>query len=301
MSRLKIVFVYVLCLLTFVSVAQAEEVTPSHVYQVANTAERELHHILTSMGKRVTWKGGEGGVRRPRHVLQKAREVFSKLQKLHFKFGVKAVDVPPLSAGRVLPADVKQQLDVMLVEIRGLKKIYAVEGNVEPAGYRGGRRPTDVYRKLAQISGELDVLLETAVKPGDVYRCAVTVRKLLEAIYAEATGGGFLNLYVTPALGKSPRDVFLRGYMLLEKLRKLEQQGVYGIDGGIGEVARRAGHVAPTDVLDLMNIILADVNAMTLEAGVKHVTELVPYEDGIIPSDVYSEISKSILIVDALL
>lgn len=285
----------------FVPQARAQEVMPSYVYQTAEAVDRELGLILELQGIRPAHYEETSEARRPRHIMQKVRESYSKLQKLQETRKLPVILVPAFSASRIVHADVKLYVDRLLVDVRKLKKAYAIRKNIVTAGYRGGKNTTDLYNKMAQISSKFDVLLGVAVLPSDVYRLAVTVRQLLEEVYRHKTTGQSLNVSLDPVSGKSPKDVFRHGYLLHGKLKKLEQQQDFRIDGGVGGVRPKKGRISPTDVLDLMNIILADVNAITLSVGLQHVTELVPYEGGKIPSDVYNEISKAIRIVEALL
>ncbi len=298
---MKALAVYLVAVLFSLSAVQADDVTPSHVYQVANTAVRELQEVLSAKKIKRQHLDLEASPRRPRHVLQKAREVFVKLQNIRLLLNLPPIEVPPLSVGRIAPVDVKIQTNRILDAVRELYQTSGKKTLVDLVRFRSGKTPTDVYAQMAQISSMLDELQETAVKPSDVFRFSVTVKQVLEEIYKIKMNGALPSYEIAPVTGKSPRDVFQLGRVLHAKLEVLEAKHGYNIDGGVGEVKAKAGRVTPSDVLDLMNIILADVNAMKLPAGVQHVTQLPAYEGRKTPSDVFQEISKSIYIVDALL
>lgn len=275
-------------------------VTPNQVYQVTENIVREL---AVFHEKNFTVPNTPVQVltpRKPRHVLQKAREVFQKLQALRYINGLSPSGIDPVPARAITPGDVKDLVDKILADVRELRGVYGISGSPTGAPVPQGKNPTDVYENLIRVSQSLDGLGIPAVVPNDVYQVAQTVLNQLAAIYSKEKGKDAV-LHTAWVQGKSPKDVYEQGFVLVEALKRLSEDESHSVAGGVVLPARASGAISPAHVLDLMNVALAEVNAMKVAVGISAPTELATMSAGKTPSDVFQLIQQSQYIVEGIL
>lgn len=279
----------------------ATEVTPSHVFQTSRIALVELEQVFAVQNLSFGGVERQREQRFPRHVWQKAREVLVKLEQFKERVGLTAHEIPPFVQREVRPEDVKRLADRILADVELVKKHLGVRDPIPSVSFKDGYQPTDVYNNMARISAMLDVLSSTAVKPSDVYRVIDTAVQVLRQIHQNKNPNIEWVYEGEVVEGQSPRDVFGVAISLLDKLDMLAHKQGYSIQGGVAKVQSRVGRIAPVHVLGVMNIILADVNAMAWNFNNMVAVKLAPHVEGKIPSDVYNKSLEAIALVDALL
>ncbi len=114
--------------ITVVSSASAQNITPSHVYQVVDNVNGELAlmHEANGSKAKADKKAPALTKRRPRHVIQKAREVFLKVQELRKINGLSVNQVPTFPVREVRPADVKEIVAAVLKSVRDLRPKFKI-------------------------------------------------------------------------------------------------------------------------------------------------------------------------------
>ena len=157
--------------------ADAARITPDDVYRVTGmiNGELELLHESNDSMPTVDMNTPDLTRRRPRHVLQKAREVLLKVQLLRKINGLPESDLPPMPLREVRPADVKKMVDLIKQDIVALRPVFGVTKSPISVPRPSGKRPTDVYPDLARASARLDGLGIPRIVPNDVYRVALTI------------------------------------------------------------------------------------------------------------------------------
>jgi len=113
-----------------VSLAQ---VTPSHVFQVTEDVRAELllmHDQNFSTPNPPSFVAID---KRPRHVLQKAREVLLKIHSLKQLKGLKTREIPPFKVRLIEPREVKELVERVLQETRDLRVAFDVDVAAGPS------------------------------------------------------------------------------------------------------------------------------------------------------------------------
>ncbi len=280
----------------------AAAITPDDVYRVTRTinGELELMHESNDSMPIVDIDAPELTPRRPRHVMQKAREVLLKVQLLRRINGLAQNDLPPMPLHEVRPADVKAVVDLIRRDLAALRSIFGVTKAPFSAPNPTGKTPTDVYSDLVRAGEQLDGLGIPRIVPNDVYRVALTIVDDLEKVRI-ARG---VTEAVPTLLGskdKQPSDVYAKAFEILRALGALTSENPdIEIPGGIVLLNRRSGRIEPAHVMDLLNNILAEISAIKVTVGARSLTEFAPPQAGRTPSHVYDPVSTALVLVETL-
>lgn len=283
----------------FISMSSAmAQTTPDYVYQVVDNVKAELaemHKANLGDPPRVKVNLTE---RRPRHVLQKAREVYGDVQKLRKIKGLGENSLPAFPVREVTPADVSVLADKILVEVREVREKTGAAAPV-PAALPSGKTPTDVYGNLVQAKASIGELGVPVIMPNDVYQVALTIISDTEKVRAAK---GVTTAVAEPpgSKGKEPKDVYEVAYKLLGKVKALTDKNGYGIPGGVVMPNKVSGRITPTEVIDVLNNILAEVGAVKVAVGSSAATEFPGPQSDKTPSDVYDAMVKAGALVDTL-
>jgi len=267
--------------------AVAQEVYPRHVYRVAETMSRELAQFhrqdLSGFTPPEVARPQE---RRPRHVLQEARQVHASVQMLRFLHGLPQRSLPPVPVRRIEPRDVRARMEAALADLRELRPIYGLAEPSSTAPLRQEIGPTDVFVRLQRVQASLHALGLPEIVPNDVYRMALLVAEETEAV------ANWLGLEMKgPPEGvsdKRPEDVYALSADVLRRLRRVAARlSDLEIDGGILPPRDPPKKVRPSHVLFLMRTLLAELNAVKAAAGLTEVASMPPEQVGQTPSDVF--------------
>lgn len=285
-----------------IGTVSAQQVTPSHVNQVVETLIVELELLHEENFSEPDLSGADLNIsaRLPRHVLQKAREVFLKVQLLRSINGLPPRTLPPVAVREVKPSDVRQMVDNILKDARELRLVFGVRVEAEEVALKPDQKPTDVYRSLIRAGAMIDQLGVPKTVPNDVHRVALTINGEIELIRAKR--GVTVSVPAgEPTRGMSPGDVYAGGFVLLNSLKSLvERDPDYRIPGGIVLPTRKKGSITPGDVLDLLNNILAELSAVKAKIGAITPTDLVAAPSGKTPSDVFDALVRAVALVDTI-
>lgn len=280
--------------------AMAQKVTPTEVFQVVETISSELDEFHAANFTQAPRAEIKLSPRLPRHVLQKARTVYQKIQMLRDINGLLPKAVAEIPVREVTPGDVKKSVDIILAELREIREIYHLDDETQLVALSSAKTPTDVYRELTQIAKSIDALGIPAVVPNDVYQVAQTVIGDLEKIYTHLEKDLTVITDIEKSSGKKPADAYNASFVLLEKLQAFNEQGEYDIKGGVVLPVKKAANLTPTDVMDLLNNALAEIGALKFKMGMSNETELAALEGGKTPSDVFDLVIKAQKLVDEL-
>ncbi len=280
----------------------AAAITPDDVYRITGTinGELELLHESNDSMPIVDINASELTPRRPRHVMQKAREVLLKVQLLRRINGLAESELPPMPLREVRPADVKVVVDLIRRDLAALRSIFGVTEVPFSAPKPTGKTPTDVYGDLVRAGEQLDALGIPRIVPNDVYRVALTIIGDLEKVRAAR---GLIE--PIPARrgskDKQPSDVYEKAFELLRALGTLTSENSgFEIPGGVVLLNRRSGRIEPAHVMDLLNNILAEISAIKVKVGARSLTEFAPPQAGKTPSHVYDPVSTALTLAETL-
>jgi hypothetical protein len=288
--------------ITVVSGASAQNITPSHVYQVVDNVNGELALMHEANGSKAKMdkKAPALTKRRPRHVIQKAREVFSKVQELRKINGLATNPVPGFPVREVKPADVKQIVAAILKNVRDLRPKFKIAKPSPNVALASGKNPTDVYGNLALSGRQVDGLGIPRVVPNGVHQLAMTIIGDLEMIRAKRGLTGKIAME-SGAKRKKPKHVWNRGYELLTGLKSLTTSNPnFAIPGGVVLPNKRSGKIRPGHVMDLLNNVLAEISAIKVKVGANTPTKIAEMPSGKTPSNVFDAVSTAIGMVKSL-
>ncbi len=248
-------------------------------------------------------KAPELAERQPRHNIQKAREVWLKVEELRGINGLAQHDVPEFPMQEVQSSDVAAFLDLILADVRDLRPVFGVVGQPITPSAGASATPTDVYAHLSAISLQLDGLGIPKISGNEVFQVVETLIHDLEVV-AEARGVSPMPEEYSGAEGMKPKDVYARVFEVSDQLAALAaQQPEMNVPGGIVQLNRRSGKISPAHVLDLLNNVLADANAVKAAAGVMKPSELVSgggHGTHVNPNTVHDGVTTALLIAQSI-
>lgn len=281
--------------------AVAQNVTPSMAYQSVEDARRyadRLHEANLSAAPDLGALTIDG--RRPRHVLQKAREVSEKVQMLRWINGLDQRSLGAFPVGEPTPKDVRAAIDATFADLKALGPVFGLDGDIEPTPLVDGKTPNDVYGNLLRLSASIDQLGIPMVAPNDVYQVASTILRETEKIRL-ALGVVDLSVDRSASDGKTPADVYAKVFDLCKQMRSFVDAYPHAAPpGGVAPPARRTGEITPAIVLDALNIVLADVGGMKVALGSVEPIAMTDRATGRTPSNVYDALDAVIRTYAAL-
>lgn len=278
----------------------AQQATPNHVFQSVEETRLVLLELNeANFSKSNKTVQAQSGIL-PRHVYQKARDVWRKLQLLRYMNGLPTQALEPLEAKDISPADVKQLVDKINTAVVDLLPSYGVDGELPKRALPSGKSPSDVYQNLAAVLIELDALGVPATVPNDVFVVAKELTAILRVI-ADNNSASYALDSLALENGKTPGDVYQLGIDVIADLNQLaEQRTQFQVPGGINVPPSKADGVTPSDVIDLLAHAIADANAIKAALGIKEPGQAVRFEGGKTPSDVYLSLRQARHIIATL-
>lgn len=269
-------------------VAQGE-ITPSDVYAQAVQIEKEID--LLKRHYHITAKGAAALVEadlRPRHVWEKAHLIQVKLNIFRAKHGLPLVS--PVTQQPMLQVDPRlpwAQTQRILTEIKIIKRLLGVSGEVSPATVVQGKRPIDNFNKLNQISYDLDTLNGEAINASYVYAEAMRFHEdiiaLLRRLEVPDTAAPPAKSVNTP-----PRESLKAAFELMGEVQRVQRlAGLETTDFKVFAKTENTENVVPADVFNMVSMSLAELQVLKAKLGLRY--EFTPPADiheGKTPSDV---------------
>jgi len=265
--------------------AHAADATPSDMYAQALRIEREVdalkRHFKISAKATVEAKAGD---LKPRHIRAQSYILLYKVSKLRRKHGLAYIQ--PSDSEPTLDARTSQPwgtLQRVLTEIEIFKHYLDIPGQAGAASAVPGKRTIDLYNKLHQISGELD-LLTGPITPSEVYG---EVKRLNEDANAVLRHLHIFEKGIPPPRREnlSPRDSLRTVFEMLGQVQRIQRMnGLETVDLKGFDMADKT---VPDDVFGLVALTLAEWQRVKLKLGMSHhITVPASFEENKTPSDV---------------
>ena len=281
-----------LLLIMLLSTAQAyRPKTPSDVFSYAMLLKKKVEFLRRQAGiDRPFPKVPPQKNKYPRHVIQKALEILSKINLYRVSKGYGEIFIPPYPARDITPSDVYEMVKRLDSEVTPFIKDKKFLSSLKLKKYIG-KTPNDVYRLLWSISLAFDDLLGIhGYTPTDVYalseKLVQTVKFLRES----------QNIYET--IPKPPKKenvhsnhALYASYDFLKKVRKAE------INLWIEptEVPRKPHRViTSTDVYDSLQYNIAELQRIKYRLGLERYFKLRPVKETKTPADVLQNIEYAV-------
>jgi hypothetical protein len=281
--------------------AQAQDATPSHVYQVTEKIRLELDLLNDANFSTVqSDTTASQSPAQPRHVLQAGRDAWRQLQLLRFMNGLPTQSLDPVPARAIKPADVKGLMEDILASLQELRPAYGVSVVPPEPPLSDGMTPTDVYKNLKRVALAIESMGVPATVPNDVYQMAQTILGDLRLV--AATTDITYDLESAPkTTGKAPKDVYEASLALQQEIAALSDANPkYAIAGGAIAVQSNLSQITPADVISLLARSRADIAALKVTLSLADLTIEAPFVGGKTSSDVFHSIYLCRVIIAAL-
>ena len=278
-----------------VSIAPASAKTPNHVFQVAENLANNIQQIRQQQG--ISSEARTPGVqvaKTPIHAYTKALEVFEKVNRYKSSQGWPVKQLPQLPNKKVTPADVLALVTKITLELEQINQNLGVQF-VAKAKMPVGKTPSDVYEKLWQSSYLLDELAGS-ISPAYVHRNTMRIEQALLAIANKLNKRSRIETVVKPQ-GKKPIDANIEGFKVLYQLVELEKQLNLP---PLRVPSFPAGKIAPSDVYDTTNNIIAELTRINVKLALPEVPVVALSREQITPNDVVYQFNKIQLLLAQL-
>ena len=214
--------------------------------------------------------------------------------------GLPATSQDPFPAREITPADVKETVDQIHLQISEILPAYGLEFGNEEYPLPEDKTPVDVYTNLLHVSAELDTLGIPATVPNDVYQLAQTLLHDVSdlAVQFDVASADSIAASVPVQSGKVPSDAYQIAVALLQDLARLaESDDAFAIKGGVHAPTEKPKRVTPREVILVLGRARADVNSMRVANGSVTESQTAPYSGGQTPSDVVRSIMQARAII----
>lgn len=269
----------------------AEKITPNHVYQVTEDIIAQLkrmHDANLSIPNLMDVKL-EVEERRPRHVIQQALNVRSKIQLLQRINGMEQSKLSPPPVKEVTPGDVMDVVKTILSELTAFDETYGLSPFKSQAKLEEGKTPKDVYLNLLRAQQMIVQLGIPDTIPNEVYNNALSVSHEVKLV-AMASGKKAEVDPPSPAIGKKPADAYSLAYYALKGLKGLARKDEYKIPGGVVIPKRKTRKITPSDVQQILLFCLAELSSMKVAVGATEPLMIPEPAAGQTPTTVFDQL-----------
>ncbi len=277
----------IVIVLFVLSVSAYQVKTPSDVYSYAMLLKKKVQYLRKQAGIDASFpKVPVQHNKYPRHVIQKALEILSKINLYRVSKGYGEIFIPPYPAREITPSDVYEIVKRLDAEVTPFIKNREFLDNLKFVKYKG-KTPNDVYQLLWSISLAYDSLLGIhGYTPTDVYALS---EKLVETVKFIRETQNLYDLPQKPQLipNLHPNHALYSSYDFLHKVRVAEQH--LWVDPT--EVPKKPHRViTPTEVYDSLQYNIAELQRIKYRLGVERYFKLKQIKGSKTPSDVVQNI-----------
>ncbi|NPA88549.1 hypothetical protein [Caminibacter pacificus] len=263
--------------------------TPSDVYSYAMLLKQKVKYLREKAGINKPFPNVPPQTNKyPRHVIQKALEILSKINLYRVRHGYGSIFIPPYPAREITPSDVYEmvkrddaEITVFIKDIKFLKSLKLKK-------YKG-KTPNDVYRLLWSISLAMDDLLGIrGYTPTQVYGLASKLLKIVEFLRQTQ------NIYVLPPMppklpNRHPNHALYKSYEFLDKVRKAEINLWINNPTDVPKTPHKV--ITPTEVYDSIQYNIAELQRIKYRLGVERYFKSEIPKETKTPSDVVQILS----------
>ncbi len=272
---------------------------PSDVYGVADLVLRKLRAYKRFRGIRVKARKVpyvEG--LRPRHVFQKTIEALDKTMKLREQAGLGTSALPLYPMREITPSDVYQQAVRLDRELNLIYKTAGMDISRFTPRIFENKVPSDVFKVMWTISFEMDTLLGSQGQtPSHVFQMASYLEKHARQL---ATHIGMVPDTALPPFkpGLKPKDVIVKAREVFKLIQDMKQRA--GLFSLAPPIPPHSMPVTPTDVYNLVGVILPELIELEVHLGIHHLVDYPPFVAGKTPSHVYQKLEQVRRILHAI-
>ncbi len=237
----------------------AEPIGPPDVFVRVATVRGDIELIRSALDRPVAGPldvVAHGAA--PREVYFQARTLFEKADRLCFAHTWRRARVPAAPGATPMPADVASLVDATARRLALVKQHLGITRSVQQRPRNPAHTPTDVFAAIQDANRQLNLLLDEAFTPNDVF--AEVTRAMALASRLIAAFDGATRVSDGPALvaGKVPGDVFarlLQCYELIATVGRASGIDMLELDASSVD----SGAVRPSDVFDIAALIVSEL------------------------------------------
>jgi len=268
------------------SLLAIKQKTPSDVYAQAYLLKQKLIYLRTQSNIDDKFPSvGKQKAKAPRHVLQKALEVLSKINRYRINHQYGQISIPSYPSRKITPSDVYIYTKRLNEEISPfcendfLKKLKIQTFK--------NKTPSDVYEILWNVSLGFDKLLGIGgFTPTDVYEQSETIVAI--AKFLRQSQGEFDQIK-KPLLKKGlhPNHALNTSYKLLDKIAKVQKK-LWLKPTKVPKKVYKV--ITPTQVYDSLQNIIAELQRLKTRLGLERYFEVKHITEDKTPSDVVANL-----------
>ncbi len=257
--------------------------TPNDVYGYAVLLKQEVGYLRQKRGIQEPFPSPVvERNKQPRHVIQKALEILSKINLYRINHGYGEITIPPYPPREITPQDVYDIVKRLDGEVRILIDNDEFVSKLAFKKYTG-KTPSDVYALLWSISMGFDALLGIrGYTPTDVYALSEKVVKISRFLRHSQ------NIYDPVTMppkeeGLHPNHALYESVTFLKKVADGEKR-LWIEPADIPKIPQRV--ITPTEVYDSLQYTIAELQRIKYRLGIERYFEITPPKEDKTPSDV---------------
>jgi hypothetical protein len=268
---------------------KADEVTitPSEVYAQVLLIEKETELVKRYFNstKQATVITEVNFETLPRHVWQKGYMLQMKLvafRRNHQLGAVAPVGIEPRK--EIGLRNAWSQTQRSLTEIRIIRNLLGIKGEVGVVPHVEGKKTLDVFNKLAQLEAEWDTMAGGAgFDPSHAFAQALRLNEDVNMILQKLdVFDNAIPPAKTPA--STPSDSLAQAFLVLEQVQRLQK--LANLEIADLSAFRKTEKATPADVFNLVCLILPELQQIKYKIGLKYaITPAATYHEGKKPAD----------------
>lgn len=294
---------FIVSLLAFCFPLQAAlyEYTPADVYTETLKIQGDINIISRYFNVKTVASPAPVQTRlKPRNAWQKTYEIMVKINILREKYGlprIEEVQIKPLK--KLDPGLTHEQVRRILTELDIFMTRVGISSRTPQAKRQRSKTPADVYNLLNAISTQLDAINGESFTPSHVYAQTMRILDDLNIILA--------RLDIHERIGPpnkdrktQPKDVYQTALLAMDEVHRLQMMAAVE---PINFRKFRAGEITPSDVFDITQMLLAELQTVKAHLQLSNISIPAPVYFDKTPGDakqVLEWVLRKIVIIHSL-
>lgn len=277
--------------------AEPSDIQPPDVYRLVQHTAFELEQIRQVMGRPQPTQTPLTVLNAtPRFVFEQARTLHVKSMKFldDLEIHQEQIDVP---ARGIRPSHVARMVEAAHGNIHLVMEHLQIEVHAPLFLRDPSIEPSDVFESMMNLNRQMNLLLDTPVRPPEVYAEVSSAIILAERI-REARGIAPVTAPTGRSTRKVPRDVYGRLLMCARTIERISSSA--GIRGIHLRLADADAAIVPSDVFDLARTVLTELQHFCEHSGLDSHARRHAYPGRYFPSHVYDRVDQLARILEAL-
>ena len=264
-----------------------KDITLSDVYQATRDMIAEIEILRKATGvadapRKMVLRHDQA----PIYAYSKSLEVMEKTARVQRRFGMIPVEIGTIPVKRITPEDLYRSVQIIIKELRRIKRQLVVRDQIQPASVAGGKTPSLVYKNLGDASYLLDGLVGRPTTPNDVHMHVLRIQVEMKSIAAKLKAALDSD---PPAVegDKEPKEVAQQ--VLRATYKAINLQSRLGMDASSVPNLTLV-EVTPTEVFDATNILLAEIVRIKVHLNIQSPPAAHPESQNMQSADVFGQV-----------